>query len=145
MAREIMITEADLQSLRGAYRPAARTGGGGDLAALDGLMPELRRARIIPWEDVPTDLVTINSRVELRDIHTGQLQTCRLVCGPEVDDVEQAVSVLSPMGVALLGRRVGDCIGWWADGAFQMAQIDRILYQAETAGRVDADALAPCA
>ncbi|MGE5611700.1 MAG: GreA/GreB family elongation factor [Bacillota bacterium] len=135
MTREIMITDADLRRLQDVFCPAAES------APLEALVPELGQARIIPSDDAPPDLVTIDSRLELRDIHTKESQTCTLVCQPEVDGVEQPVSALTPAGLALLGRRVGDCIGWWADSALQMARIDRLLYQREAAGRTDAGLL----
>lgn len=136
MTREIMITDVDLQRLQDALGAAAES------APLEALVPELGQARIIPSEDTPPDLVTIDSRLELRDIHTDESQTCTLVCRSEADGVEPAISVLTPAGLALLGRRAGDCVGWWADSALQMAQIDRLLYQPEAAGRADAGLLA---
>lgn len=135
MAREIMITYGDLQRLRDALGPAVES-------AWEALVPGLGQTRIIASEYAPSDLVTIDSRLELRDIHTKESQTCTLVCRPEADDVEQPVSVLTPAGLALLGRRVGDCVGWWADSALQMARIDQLLYQPEAADRAEADVLA---
>lgn len=141
MAWEMLITESDLRRLQEAVRLEV-----GDWVSeappLEWWMPELRQARIIAPEDAPADLVTLDSRLELRDIHTKAVETCALVCDAPVDGAEAQVPALTHAGMALLGRRVGDCVGWWADNALQMARIERLLYRPETA---DPDLLAAVA
>lgn len=78
----------------------------------DRLLEELSRARILPAARVPADVVGIGSRVTWRDETTGQEQTAMLAWPEEADIDAGRVSVLTPIGVALIGLKAGARFQW---------------------------------
>jgi len=99
-------------------------------AAAATLEPLLDSAPTVPPAEVPPDLVTMHSRVALND---GS--TLTLSYPDEADAAHGAVSVLSPIGTALLGRRVGAFARWATpDGREHAAQITGLPYQPEASG-----------
>ncbi len=96
--------------------------------ALDG-------ADVVTPRDVPADLVTIGSQVELTPADTGVAQVVTLRYPHDEQPVVGRVSALSPMGAALLGLRVGEIARWRVPGgAVRQARIDRIVRQPEAEG-----------
>jgi regulator of nucleoside diphosphate kinase len=81
-------------------------------ALADRLLEELSRARILPAARVPADIAGIGSRVTWRDETTGREQTATLVWPEEADIEAGRASVLTPIGVALLGLKVGTRFHW---------------------------------
>jgi len=77
---------------------------------------ELERARVLPRADVPEDVVVMDSELEYEDAATGQRRRLRLVYPHESDMNAGRVSVLAPLGCALLGLRVGQEIEWTMPG-----------------------------
>ena len=84
--------------------------------------------------DIPTDVITVNSRFVLQD-KTGDTKVLTL-CYPEQADFAQGfISVMSPIGGELLGRRVGDTVQWTAnDGKTAAYRIDTLAFQPEASG-----------
>ena len=76
------------------------------------LMDELNRAEILPPEQIPADVVTMHSRVECEDVASGEDHVLTLVYPNEADFERGRVSVLAPVGSALLGLSVGQSIDW---------------------------------
>ena len=95
---------------------------------------ELRRSRAVPPSEVPPDLVTMNSRFALETPTDGGPVCYMLVYPEEESPTMRKVSVLSPMGTALLGSRVGDEVCWVAPDGPVAATVLRLLYQPEAAG-----------
>ncbi|MBP9181741.1 MAG: nucleoside diphosphate kinase regulator [Fuscovulum sp.] len=81
-------------------------------ALADRLLEELSRARIVPAARMPADIAGIGSRVTWRDETTGREQTATLVWPEEADIEAGRASVLTPIGVALLGLKVGTRFHW---------------------------------
>lgn len=91
----------------------------------------LKSAEIVPPEEIPSDVVTLNSRIRLRD-RRGKLSMILSVVFPgdtvsNGDPEQTEAPILSPMGISLFGRRVGDLI----DGHVRIAEL---LYQPEAKG-----------
>ncbi|MBP9046882.1 MAG: nucleoside diphosphate kinase regulator [Tabrizicola sp.] len=82
----------------------------------DRLLDELSRARILPAARIPADVVGIGSRVTWRDETTGQEQTATLVWPEEADIDAGRASVLTPIGVALIGLKAGSRFQWETRG-----------------------------
>lgn len=78
----------------------------------DRLLEELVRARVAESAKMPPNVVTIGNTVTYRDEATGREQTVALVFPGEADIAVGRVSVLTPIGVALLGLREGASISW---------------------------------
>ena len=81
-------------------------------ALADRLLDELGRARIVPAGKMPKSVVTIGSRVTYRDEAAGQVKSVTLVYPEEADITRQRVSVMTPIGVALLGLAEGAAFYW---------------------------------
>ncbi|TZF81191.1 GreA/GreB family elongation factor [Pedobacter sp. BS3] len=76
------------------------------------LNEELQSARIMRLEDLPDDIVATNSQVEIEEVAGGQRFTFQLVSPDEADMKKYKLSVLAPIGVALLGYGVGAEVQW---------------------------------
>ena len=128
--RDIFITEEDheklMQLLEGARLRRHR-----DLGHVEELDTELDRAHIVPAGEIPPDVVTMNSRVALRDLDTGGEMMLTLVFPHEANVDQQKVSVLAPLGTAVLGYRSGDIIEWQVPGGTRRVRVERVLYQPE--------------
>ncbi|HEY8493623.1 MAG TPA: nucleoside diphosphate kinase regulator [Myxococcota bacterium] len=104
-------------------------------ANLELLRAELDRAEIVEPEDVPPDVVTMNSRVRVADEVTGEVTELQLVFPAAADPDRGAVSVLAPVGSALLGLRKGASIEWpLPDGRARRIRVVEVSYQPEAAG-----------
>jgi regulator of nucleoside diphosphate kinase len=96
---------------------------------------ELARAEVVPSTDVPPDVVTMNSRVCFEDANAGSRREITLVYPGDANADASRVSVLSPVGCALLGLRVGQSIEWpLASGRRKKFRVVAITYQPEAAG-----------
>jgi len=134
--REIVITASDQNRLRnlleGFRRRHLR-----DRAHVDHLEAELDRAEIVLPVDVPVDVVTMNSEVAVRDMDSNKEMTFAVVFPSDADISRQRISILAPMGTAVLGYRVGDTIDWKVPGRTRRLKIERVLFQPEAAGQFD--------
>lgn len=101
--------------------------------SLQALDQELDRAQAVRPKDVPPDVITMNSKVRVTDLRTGAQRVVTLVYPEQADDPDH-VSILSPLGTALLGYRVGDEIEWPTAAGTLHLRIDELLYQPESAG-----------
>ena len=118
---DITVSTDDLDRLEGLL--GELRGGAPEIA--DGLRSELDRARIVEPSEVPQGVVTMNSTVRFTDEESGK-EFQRTLCYPEeVTGGEDQVSILAPLGSALLGLSVGQRIDWPVPGG-RMARI-RIL------------------
>ncbi|HEY0877323.1 MAG TPA: nucleoside diphosphate kinase regulator [Zeimonas sp.] len=92
-------------------------------------------ADTVPPRQVPGDVVTMYTRVTVVDLADGARRTLTL-CYPEDADASAGfVSVLSPIGTALLGLRVGEETEWTTPtGAVQRLRIAELLFQPEASG-----------
>lgn len=119
----LIITEPDFRLLR-------------TLKSHDELQRELERAIVVSSEAVPRDVVTMNSRVLYVDETTGERRLVQLVYPEEADAGSSKVSVLAPVGAALLGLSVGQAIEWdFPAGSRRRLRVEDVSYQPESAGR----------
>ncbi|WP_026289570.1 nucleoside diphosphate kinase regulator [Thioalkalivibrio sulfidiphilus] len=101
------------------------------------LAAELERANVVEPSQVPPTLVTMNSRVRFRVEPEGREFQRTLVYPSGMDGDEEKISVLAPIGSALLGLSVGDSIAWPTPKGGEMnVRIMEILYQPEAAGEL---------
>lgn len=105
------------------------------LPIADALNDELDRAQMCSPEAMPRDVVTMNSQVKFRDLTTGEERIRTLVYPSQMTDSSAQLSVLAPVGAALLGLRTGDIIHWeLPGGASTHLEVLELLYQPEAAG-----------
>jgi len=106
----------------------------GDLKALT---QELRRAVVVDPKDVFSDVITMNSHAEMRDLETGETVAFTLVFPSEANIDEEKISVLAPIGAGMLGYRVGDEFEWNVPGGLRRMKVTKVEYQPEAAGDFD--------
>ena len=104
---------------------------------LDDLRSELKNAQIVKPDKVPRNLVTMNSTVTLRDLETGEKETYTLVYPDQADIANDRLSVLAPVGTAILGQRVGDEIKWHVPSGWRRLKVQRVVLQPEREGVVE--------
>ena len=134
--REIVITPSDQNRLRNLLERFRRWHVR-DRAHVDHLEAELDRAEVVLPGDVPFDVVTMNSEVAVRDMDSNEEMTFAVVFPSDADVNRQRISILAPMGTAVLGYRVGDTIDWEVPGRTRRLKIERVLFQPEAAGQFD--------
>jgi regulator of nucleoside diphosphate kinase len=101
----------------------------------DALERELRRATLVTPRRVPKDVVTMNSRVRVRDLDGGPARIVTVAYPHHLRrGGGRGVSVLAPMGAALLGKRVGDVAFPRGGDGTRAARIEQVLYQPKTTG-----------
>jgi regulator of nucleoside diphosphate kinase len=105
-----------------------------DQGAVDELREEIENAGSVAPSDVPPDLVTMNTRVRLADTRTGATRVITVVFPGVANADDGKVSVLAPLGLALLGYSVGDAIEPRMRGNVSRFRIEAIEYQPEAAG-----------
>ncbi len=136
VTQTIYISESDLERLeRVVLGPKqARRSGGRDSEYLQALEAELDRARVMAVGDIPTDVVTLHVPVRVTNLDDGHQRTLTLVLPGEADSAQGKISVLAPIGTALLGYRVGDRVEWRVPAGLRRFRIDAVLHR-PAAGR----------
>jgi regulator of nucleoside diphosphate kinase len=95
----------------------------------------LDAADVVSWRDVPPDVVTMHSRVLLKDLQSGSQNELTLCYPADADAGGGYVSVLSPVGWSLLGQRIGATVYWpTPSGGKLSAEILGISFQPESSG-----------
>jgi regulator of nucleoside diphosphate kinase len=132
--RTSLITDADYDRLNHlAESPAYR---GSQRTLIESLKQDLARRQVVPATKVPRSVVTMHSEVRVRDPgDAGEAaETYTLVYPDEADITEGRLSVLAPMGAALLGAREGETVRFQTPGGARRLKVVKIVYQPETAG-----------
>ena len=105
-----------------------------DRTDLERLAEELRRGQLVGSQEVAPTVVTMNSRVALRDLDTDEAIEYTLVFPKDSDIDTCRISVISPIGTAILGYSVGDTIEWTVPAGKRRIKIEALPYQPEAAG-----------
>jgi regulator of nucleoside diphosphate kinase len=109
-----------------------------DNSLVDSLDQEINRARIVEPGDMPSDVVTMNSRVVFRDDSSQTTQTVTLVYPGQENSLEGRISILTPVGAALLGLSEGQHISYATpDGRQKSLTLLKVLYQPEARGHIE--------
>ncbi|MBY0468587.1 MAG: GreA/GreB family elongation factor [Burkholderiaceae bacterium] len=133
VALERTLTELDHVRLLNLIRRDAR--GNGSAAHPGAIEDILENSALVPSREVGPDVVTMYSQVLLQDNRSGQRNTLTLCYPADAEPAVGFVSVLSPVGSALLGLRVGSMARWSTPaGDEKAAEILAILFQPESSG-----------
>jgi regulator of nucleoside diphosphate kinase len=98
---------------------------------------ELAQAAVVRPEQVPASVVTMNSKVEVVDLASEERRSLTVVF-PSLASIDGGcVSVLAPLGAALIGHREGAKVAWQTPRGPRRLRVERVLYQPEAAGRFD--------
>ena len=98
------------------------------------LRKELERAVVVDPKDVPQDVVTMRSVVRLVDLDTKKEEEYRLVYPHEADIREGKISILAPIGTAIIGAREGETIEWNVPNGVRRLKVIKVTYQPEATG-----------
>ena len=129
-ATNVVITKRDFERLNDLVQsPDSRFYG-----PMTGLQNGLRQSSVIAPTKVGNDVVTMNSKVRVRDLDNGQRETYTLVYPADADIDEGRLSVLAPLGAALLGAKARHVVECATPRGVRRLRIERILYQPEAAG-----------
>ncbi|HRA68004.1 MAG TPA: nucleoside diphosphate kinase regulator [Caldilinea sp.] len=131
--RTIYITKYDLDRLRKFIEDAKQINRRGN-EYLDNLEVELSRGIVVAPTEVPPNVITMNSRVNLIDLDTQEEMVYTLVFPQDADIAHDKISVLAPIGTAMLGYRVGDTFTWQVPDGARRLQVQQVLYQPEASG-----------
>ena len=101
---------------------------------LERLKGELARANIVAPQEIPPTVVTMNSTIELVDMDTNEEETYTLVFPEDADLSKGKISVLAPIGTAMLGYEIGDIFEWDVPAGKRRLRVGRIIYQPEASG-----------
>jgi regulator of nucleoside diphosphate kinase len=130
----IYITTSDYQRLSGLIERSRDRNGDADREYLDQLEEELAQAEVVNPEDIPQDVITMRSQVSLKDLKSGKTVVYSLVFPSEANSNEGHISVLAPIGTALLGNRSGDVVESRVPSGLRRLKVKEIVYQPEAAG-----------
>ncbi|MFH0475581.1 nucleoside diphosphate kinase regulator [Kluyvera ascorbata] len=127
----IIINEFDAERIDRLLEQPAYT----NSPVANALNDELDRAQMCAPEDMPHDVVSMNSQVRFRDLTTGEERVRTLVFPAQMTDSSTQLSVMAPVGAALLGLRTGSAIHWELPGGTSThLEVLELLYQPEAAG-----------
>ena len=132
MEKRMVITVNDYQRLTGLM----------EFASLKEKMPEiatrldkqLTGAKMVSQEIISRDIITMNSRVLLKDVVRGTEAELTITYPQHADHRERKVSVFSSIGMALLGKQVGEVVSWKVPAGNGQFEILKVTYQPEAVG-----------
>ncbi len=130
---KIYITKSDKEKLKELIQKAQYSEYRGS-PYLHMLRSEIEKARVVDSRDIPPDVITLNSTVQLVDKETNDEMVYTLVFPEDADVKTGKISVLAPIGTAMLGYKVGDTFEWETPGGKVAMFVKSILYQPEAAG-----------
>lgn len=140
--RTIYVTDDDhrrlMELLASREEPDGRA-----LAQEDDLRRELERAVVVPSAAVPRHVITMHSRFRLKDLDTGEVKEYTLAFPDEADVSRGKLSVLAPVGTALLGCRDLDVVEWQVPVGRKRFRVNALSYQPEAAGACRSEADSP--
>jgi len=123
--RPIVIAESTERMLRSLLTARAATRH--DQEHLEELGVELDRALVLAPGEMPANVVTLQATVRVLDLESGERQEFELVSPAEADVKARRISVLAPLGTALLGYREGDEVEWLMPGGLRRLRIERVM------------------
>ena len=94
---------------------------------LRSLLAEIERAIVAEPDAMPPDVISMGSRIWVRDLVTGARSEYTLVFPAEADVAERRLSVLAPLGTALLGCRHGDKVVWEMPGGVRRLRVELVM------------------
>jgi regulator of nucleoside diphosphate kinase len=128
--RNIIMTAADHEELSYAIAAAGKLSERGRTEMI-ALKAELARAEIAEPKDLPPDVITMNSRAELLDLESGERMEFTLVFPSDANIEAGKISILTPLGTAMLGCRVGDEFEWHVPYGVRRLKVTDVYFQPE--------------
>ncbi|MRT93726.1 nucleoside diphosphate kinase regulator [Ancylomarina sp. 16SWW S1-10-2] len=132
----LIINRLDYTRIKECIIDAKRNKSINDIEAKE-LVVELNSAKIVEPQDVPSNIVTMNSIVKLSFLDSKKQVQFTIVYPDEASMKEYRISIFSPIATALIGYKVGDVVEWLIPSGLTQLRIDEIVYQPEAAGNFD--------
>lgn len=129
----IFVTTKDVEKLRDLIRDSYYTEYRGS-DYLKKLGEEIEKASVVPPDQIPSDVITLNSTARLVDQDSKEEMVYSLVFPEDADASQGKISILAPIGTAMLGYKAGDTFEWDTPGGKRVILVKEILYQPEEAG-----------
>ena len=136
MMGNLIINRLDYTRVKKCITDARRNKSISDIEAKE-LVAELNSAKIVEPQDIPSNLVTMNSIVKLSFLNSNKDVQFRIVYPNEANLKDNRISIFSPIATALIGYKVGDIVEWIVPAGLTQLKIDEIVYQPEAAGNFD--------
>jgi len=136
MDKKIVLTSRDNEKLRALIQNSISPLSP-NRAELASLLAELDKAEVVEPEKIPAGVVTMDSVILIKDLDTAKEEEYRLVFPPMADIRKGNISILAPVGIAILGYKEGDSIEWKVPGGLRRLKILKVTYQPEAAGEFD--------
>lgn len=131
--KEISVTKVDYSRLNALILQKLDTNSN-SIRELNHLNIEIKRAQKVDSKKISPDIITMDSQVQVTFLSNSQSKVVRLVYPEKASLKDGQISVLSPLGCALLGYRKGDIVSFNTPGGLQTVRIDKILFQPEAHG-----------
>lgn len=131
--RTIHVTDYDMKRLRKLLEGTKRWNQK-DRSYLEHLEEELDRAITVASEKIPPNVVTMNTQMRVKDLDSEKEMSIQLVFPSEADFEQGKISILAPIGTALIGYRAGDTVEWRVPSGTRRLRIEAVTYQPEAAG-----------
>lgn len=135
-ARNIILSALDCARLRDLLA-TARQFSSAPSNILDTLEREMARAKVVPPDEIPRYVVTMNTCVSVIDTATNVEMRYTLVYPSAADPLQGKLSILSEMGVAIIGFSAGDTIEWEFPDGIRRLRIGTISFQPEATKQYD--------
>lgn len=133
-SHSIIVTDADMDRLSRLVR-ALKHSLFRDQRQIVSLEQTLEIAETMSSERIPRDVIRMNSRIRVLDLDTGEKELYTLVFPDNADISTSRMSILAPVGIAVLGRRQGDVIEAEVPGGARRLRIERVLQKPKTTRR----------
>jgi regulator of nucleoside diphosphate kinase len=130
----VRVTEVDSHRLQTLIDGALQRDGR-DARSVEELERHLLEAEVLPAALIGPDVVTMNSEVLVTDLDTDEKFSFRVAFPRAANVGAGSISVLAPLGMAVLGRRVGEEITWSVPAGARRLRVEQVLYQPERDGK----------
>lgn len=137
MTRSIAVTAQDLERLKKLVSHEREFGKFRDSQELKALEMELERAQVVQASQIPSGTITMNSTFLLKHLDSDEISQYSLVYPEDAELLENKISVIAPIGTAMLGYQEGDEVRWQVPEGHVTLRIEKVLYQPEAAGDFD--------
>nr|WP_319492584.1 nucleoside diphosphate kinase regulator [uncultured Desulfobacter sp.] len=134
MEQEILITEFDLNRLERLLDLCWRQNIFNE-EDLETLQKKISNCLVMQPEFIPNNIITMNSTFTVENEATKEQKTYTLVFPEKADIRGNKISILAPIGIAILGHKVGESIEWIAPSGPKKMTFTKIHYQPETSGQ----------
>ena len=133
----VYVTRTDRERLINLIELTREQNERANFSYINKLEDELRDAKVMASEDIPPDVVTMRSKIKLKDLDTGDETVYSIVFPTEASFRDGKISILAPLATALLGYKLGDIVKVDAPTRVRRVLISEILYQPESVGNYD--------